>query len=223
MNTNMITKTMEDGMNARQKQVLESPAAGWANPNGGGAPSAKGDRLSWESAVRGGLADKSKAQVDQLSSRIERLQVLLRQAQARALTFPGEEMVALERRRSLDVLVPELERWSAFLKACAPWLGHGGKSLDRAVAAADAAVVQAEAPVAEFESACQVIARLAAVAGVEAKGAVDAAVAGLASALGTKLSAARGAATLARQERDDNAAAIARLEHELASLGRSAA
>jgi hypothetical protein len=202
-------------MNAKQKQVLENPVKDWAHQ----LPGAKPILLSWEGAVRGGLADKAQAQVDQLTPQIDRLKFMIRQGQARALTHPGEEMVVHERRRQLAVLEPELERWSAFLKACAPWIGHGGKALDKALAAADAAVVEAEEPVAELDEVRRESGRLAALAGVEGKEA-GAAMDGIAGPLRARLVAARQVATAARTERDENAARVSELEAELASLGR---
>jgi hypothetical protein len=60
---------------------------------------------------------------------------------------------------------------------------------------------------------------LEASAGLDTKE-VDAALVGIDEALRAKFASARQAATLARQELDENAAEIARLDRELASLGR---
>ncbi len=204
-------------MNQKQKQVLDNPPANWADPNGGDVPNAKADRLSWEVEVRRGLADKAKLQVDLLGPRIERLRHMLRQAQARALSFPGEDMVAREREKSLGVLVPALEKWQAFLKACTPWVGCRGKALHRAVQAAEAAEVTAEAPVLELEAARRVIGGLASAAGLDAKE-VDSAFSGIGKVFRERLAVAREAAAAARQERDENAAAITDLEAQIDRL-----
>lgn len=204
-----------------QKNALVPPD-GWANPAGGDVSDVRGDRLSWELAVRRGLADKAKSQVEQLAPLVERTKHMLKIGRARALNFPMEENVAVERARSLEALEPQLEMWQARLKACAPWLGCAGKSLDRALAAADAAVVQAEQPVAELDEARRVIGRLATVAGLDPKE-IDPAFSGVDKVFRSRLKAAREAAAAARQERDENQTEIARLEKELASLNRRVA
>ncbi len=204
-------------MNAKQKQVVESAPEFWINPTGGMVPNAKGDRLSWEREVRLGVGDRAASMVAGLAPRVERLRQGVKLANAR-----GENMVALERKKSLEVLEPELARWESLAKASAAWIGCAGKALDKAVAAAEAGEAAAEAPVQELEAARQVIVRLAAAGGVDAKE-VDSAVAGIDKALKAKLTAARAALTSARTARDENAARIAELERELASLGRSAA
>ncbi len=209
----MKTVTMEqkeDGMNAKQKALV--PPVDWVDPNGGKAPNARGDRLSWEKEVRAGLADKAKSTVEHLRPQIERLRPLLQQSYAR-----GDEAIAHERRARLEALEPQLQRWQAILKACAPWVGCGSKALHQVVAAAEAAVVAAEAPVQELEAARREIGRLAASAGLKPEE-FDSAFGAIDKVFRSRLASARGAATLACGERDQNLTAIAELESELVTL-----
>ncbi len=191
---------------------MTKPPGEWADPSGSTDP--KAIDIAWEKAILEGLGDKSHALVEDLRPRVERLRMLLKQAQAR-----GEDLLVLERRRTLEILEPKLSYQEAISKASAPARGKYGKALDKAVQAAEAAEAMAEAPVQELESARQTITHLATAAGVDTKE-LDSLLGAIDKALRAKLTSARAALTSAKRERDDNAAEIARLAAELDKLHR---
>jgi hypothetical protein len=197
-----------------KRKALEAPSECWVDPNGGG-PKARG--LSWQKWIREGGPDKAKNGVAERKPKVEKLRLLLLEAQAR-----GQDFVAVDYRRTLEILEPQLEYWSALLKASAPWIGCAGKSLDLKVQAAEAREAEAEAPTQELEAAYRTLAGLAAANSVGMKE-LDAAIGPLQKALAANLAIAKDAAAAARSERDANSAEIARLEKELATLSRRAA
>jgi len=190
------------------EDVLQNPPEIWCDSESQ-IPDPEADRLSWALAIRCGLADRASMLAGQVKPQVDRLRLLLRQAVAR-----DEPLLIADYTRRLRDLEPGLIRNEAIGKATAPWLGRGGKFLDRRVADAEAAVAVAGLPLARLDAGVSGLRELAAEAHVAFEP-VLAAVQVIEGSLRKRLGATQKALEALREERDANNRAIARLEAEL--------
>lgn len=203
-------------MSGKAKEATPAPPPEWFDPGGTGEHDTTADALSWEAALRGGLADKLTTLVNQQRPVVEAAQRKARLGRSR-----GHFGVTAEAERQISIVEPLLAHNSALLAAAAPWCGRGTKALQIRLQETTAALAIVEAAAVEFETARRII---LATAPPAARADLDKALlATVDQAMASRVAGPRKAAEAARRACDENAAAIADLERRLTALRRRTA